>query len=97
MSEETPFDLAGDESSQGAYSEYSRLKSRTRSQNCAICGDHIFNADSDESVYHEVSSWVNGPKLDSPKLRRQTGFVAHKECVDNLVAGQAPDQPEMEL
>lgn len=45
-----------------------------------------------EETYREVTSWVNGPKLDGPKLRTHTGALAHKSCIDNLVAGQAPDQ-----
>jgi hypothetical protein len=38
---------------------------------------------------------VNGPKLDGPKLREQTGKLAHKSCIDLLVAGQAPDQERL--
>lgn len=48
-----------------------------------------------ENTYREVSSWVNGPKLDGPKLREQTGRFAHPHCVENLVAGQSVDQPEL--
>jgi hypothetical protein len=57
---------------------------------CAFCPRPV-NED-DEFEYREVSSWVNGPKLDGPKLREQTGRVAHYDCVMNLVHGQAPDQ-----
>lgn len=46
----------------------------------------------DPETYHEVTSWVNGPKLDGPKLRQQTGSIACKSCIDKLVVGQAPDQ-----
>lgn len=60
---------------------------------CAFCFDPVNTED--EENYREVSSWVNGPKLDGPKLREQTGRVAHKLCVEHLVAGQAPDQPEL--
>lgn len=49
----------------------------------------------DPETYRQVTSWVNGPKLDGPVLREQSGLVAHKKCVDNLIAGQAPDQPEL--
>jgi hypothetical protein len=48
-----------------------------------------------EDTYHEVKSWVNGPKLDGPKLRERTGRLAHKSCIDLLVAGQDPIQPRL--
>ncbi len=51
--------------------------------------------ETDPDTYKQVASWVNGPKLDGPVMREQTGLVAHKKCVDNLVHGQAPDQPEL--
>ncbi len=57
---------------------------------CAFCFNKVDQ--DDEENYREVVSWVNGPKLDGPKLRRQTGSMAHKVCVDKLVQGQAPDQ-----
>lgn len=59
-------------------------------QSCYFCGQQV--AIDSEETYREVRSWVNGPKLDGPKLREQTGNMAHKHCVDNLVAGQAVDQ-----
>lgn len=57
---------------------------------CDFCSKEV-NLD-DEENYHEVTSWVNGPKLDGPKLRERTGNVAHKSCIDKILAGQAPDQ-----
>jgi hypothetical protein len=61
---------------------------------CAFdCGQPVDTDDEDN--YVEVTSWVNGPKLDGPKLRQQTGRVAHKTCVDKVVHGQAPDQPDL--
>ena len=63
-----------------------------------ICGKCGLDIDpSDETNYHEVTSWVSGPKLDGPVLREQTGWLAHKKCIENLIAGQAPDQPELKL
>jgi hypothetical protein len=62
-------------------------------RNCAACGQPC-DPDNPET-YHEVRSWVNGPKLDGPKLREQTGDIAHKDCIDRMVAGQAPDQPKL--
>lgn len=64
-------------------------------RDCAFCPHSVDTDDPDN--YVEVSSWVNGPKLDGPKLRIQTGRVAHKDCVDRAVAGQAPadEQPDL--
>lgn len=62
---------------------------------CALCGNPV-NMENDEN-YRQVTSWVTGPKLDSPVLREQSGRVAHKKCIDHLVHGQAPDQPELEF
>lgn len=58
---------------------------------CTFCEQPV--DENDKDTYREVSSWVSGPKLDGPKLREQTGRVAHKHCVENLAHGQAPDQP----
>lgn len=60
---------------------------------CVFCHQPVDLDDSEN--YREVLSWVNGPKLDGPVLREQTGRVAHKKCVDNMVHGQAADQPEL--
>lgn len=62
---------------------------------CAFCG-HRANKD-DPELYREVVSWVHGPKLDGPVLRQQTGNVAHKVCMEKVIRGQAPDQPEMDI
>jgi len=58
---------------------------------CALCSESL-DAD-DTTIYHEVKSWVTGPKLDGPVLRERTGSLAHKSCIANLMHGQAPDQP----
>lgn len=60
---------------------------------CEFCDEPV-DAD-DPETYHQVVSWVNGPKLDGPKLREQSGLLAHKKCIDHLVHGQAADQPEL--
>lgn len=57
---------------------------------CDFCNNPV-NLD-DPETYHEVTSWVNGPKLDGPKLRERTGNVAHKDCVDKIIHGQSPEQ-----
>ena len=56
--------------------------------------------DDPDATYHEVVSWVTGPKLQSPVLRAQTGRIAHKTCIDKVLNGQSPDQeaiPGLEL
>lgn len=61
---------------------------------CALCNKPVTPEEQDnpDAIYREVSSWVTGPKLQSPVLRSQTGRIAHKVCVDHLLDGQAPDQ-----
>lgn len=61
--------------------------------NCAMCGLPL-NKD-DPSIWKEVRGWVGGPKKDSMRLRQDTGILAHDRCVDRLLNGQAPDQPEL--
>lgn len=60
---------------------------------CEFCPEPV-DAD-DPETYQQVTSWVNGPKLDGPKLRERSGLMAHKKCIDHLVHGQAADQPEL--
>lgn len=60
---------------------------------CAYCPDQI--SPDDEDAYREVVSWVNGPKLDGPVLREQTGRRAHKKCIEMLIAGQSPEQESL--
>jgi len=62
-------------------------------KNCSAC--HQPADEHDPDTYHEITSWVNGPKLDGPKLREHTGRVMHKDCAEKLARGQAPDQPEL--
>lgn len=62
---------------------------------CWFCNKYVDQSDPDK-IYREVTSWVTGPKLQSPVLREQSGRVAHKECVENQVAGQAADQPTLD-
>jgi hypothetical protein len=60
---------------------------------CAFCSNRLDLDDPDN--YREVISWVHGPKLDGPVLREQTGRMAHKDCIDKLRQGQAPDQEKL--
>ena len=61
---------------------------------CAMCGIMLTSQDLDDpdAIYREVSSWVTGPKLQSPVLRLRTGRIAHKTCIEKLLDGEAPDQ-----
>lgn len=60
---------------------------------CPWCGERVYRDGTDDAtVYHEVVSWVTGPKLDGPVLRERTGRIAHPECIDKIRNGQAPDQ-----
>lgn len=64
-------------------------------ENCVFCG---WAANRDEpETYKEVTSWVHGKKLDGPVLREQTGRIAHEECIKMVVAGQAADQPKLDI
>lgn len=62
-------------------------------KNCSFC--HKPADEDDPATYREVTSWVNGPKLDGPVLREQTGLIAHERCIKNVINGQAADQPEL--
>lgn len=64
-----------------------------RQHSCELCRESI-NAD-DPDNWRQVTSWVHGPKLQSPKLREQTGRLAHALCVTKVLNGQAPDQEEL--
>jgi hypothetical protein len=71
-------------------------ESRDDGKRCHFCGELIgSDFDDPDSIYREVSSWVTGPKLQSPVLRTQTGHIAHVECVRKLLDGEAPDQEEL--
>jgi len=61
---------------------------------CFFCYDGV--DEDDINAYHEVSSWVRGPKKDSATLRKYTGRRAHGECVSRIAAGLAPRQKSLE-
>lgn len=59
----------------------------------AGCGKLV---DLDAADTHvEVTGWVHGPKKNGLRLAEDTGRVAHGECIELLLAGQSPDQPEL--
>lgn len=61
---------------------------------CAICLGEFTPEDLDdpELTYTHVESWVTGPKLQGPVLRRQTGKKAHTRCIHKIIDGEAADQ-----
>lgn len=61
---------------------------------CGLCHIELTDAEIDDpnAIYRQVSSWVTGPKLQSPVLRSQTGAVAHRSCIEKVINGQSPDQ-----
>ena len=61
---------------------------------CHFCKERISGQDLDDpdAIYKEVTSWVTGPKLQSPTLREHTGRIAHATCVKKMLDGEAPDQ-----
>ena len=61
---------------------------------CPFCSNPVGREDPD-GFYREVTSWVTGPKLQSPVLRTQTGRVAHDHCIQKQIDGQAADQPDL--
>ncbi len=60
---------------------------------CEFCKKPVDLDNTDN--YREVVSWVTGKKLDGPVLRRQTGLIAHHECIKKQILGQAPDQEQL--
>lgn len=61
---------------------------------CAMCYGAFTpeELDDPDATHVNVESWVSGPKLQSPVLRRQTGKRAHSSCIRKVVDGEAPDQ-----
>jgi len=61
---------------------------------CCLCFEVLTpeEVDDPDATYREVSSWVTGPKSQSPVLREQTGKIAHAKCINKVIDGQSPDQ-----
>lgn len=61
---------------------------------CALCLKEFMPEELDDpnAIHVHVESWVSGPKLQSPVLRRQTGKRAHTTCIHKIMDGEAPDQ-----
>ena len=57
---------------------------------CPLCKRAVDPHDPD--TWKEITSWVGGPKKDSPKLRKDTGRYAHSHCVIGVQEGHAPEQ-----
>lgn len=64
---------------------------------CPFCmkGFTVNEIKDPDATYREVSSWVTGPKSDSPVMRDSTGRRAHTDCIKRLQDGIAPDQEKL--
>jgi hypothetical protein len=60
---------------------------------CGLCGNPVDK--NDPTTWKQVKGWVGGPRKDSMRLREDTGYYAHNDCVAKLQAGQAIDQESM--
>jgi hypothetical protein len=60
---------------------------------CPFCSEVVNKHD--PSTWKAVTGWVGGPKKDSMRLRKDTGYYAHDRCVQRLQSGQAADQPDL--
>lgn len=58
-------------------------------------GDGYISDEQFDDAYHEMTSWVHGPKKDGSTYRNYTGRMAHKECIERAAAGIAPDQASL--
>jgi len=61
---------------------------------CPMClkgfsGEELKDPD---RTYFEVTSWVTGPKKQSPVMRQASGRVAHRSCIEKILDNVAPDQ-----
>lgn len=61
---------------------------------CTLCGNPV-NKDAPDA-WKRVTGYVGGPKKDSMRLREDTGYFAHGECVQRVLDGQTVDQPTLE-
>jgi hypothetical protein len=57
---------------------------------CSLCSQPVDRYSPD--AWKQVKGWVGGPRKDSMRLREDTGYYAHQECVLKLSSGQAVDQ-----
>lgn len=57
-------------------------------------GDHFVDPN-DPETFHQIEAWVSGPKKDGGVLRRQTGRVACKDCINAFRAGHAPGEGDL--
>ena len=58
---------------------------------CSLCSEPV-NKNADD-VWKQVTGFVGGPKKDSMRLRKDTGYFAHDKCVAKISEGQPIDQP----
>lgn len=63
-------------------------------RHCSFCSRRV--SVDDPTAYSQITSWVRGPKKDSPVLREYTGLVACGNCIAKLRAGVSPTSPDFE-
>lgn len=63
-------------------------------RHCSFCSGRI--SVDDPTTYSQITSWVRGPKKDSPVLREYTGLVACGNCIAKLRAGVSPTSSDFE-
>lgn len=57
---------------------------------CPLCNKPVDPEDPD--TWKQVRGWVGGPRKDSMRLREDTGYFAHHDCVAKVQEGQSADQ-----
>lgn len=60
---------------------------------CSFCGLAVDKYSPDS--WKQTKGWVGGPRKDSMRLREDTGYYAHSECVLKVAQGQAVDQDSL--
>lgn len=63
-------------------------------RNCTFCGRRV--SLDDPTTYSQITSWVRGPKKDSPVLREYTGLLSCGDCIAKLRAGVSPTSSDFE-
>lgn len=61
---------------------------------CSLCPRPILPSELEEA-YTQQTVWVHGPKKNGATLAEDTGERAHKECVEQAVAGILPGTPSL--
>jgi hypothetical protein len=62
---------------------------------CLLCPNPVDK--NDPKTWKQVTGFVGGPKKDSMRLRTDTGYYAHDECVEKAASGQPADQGQFDF